>query len=178
MPCVRIILPLVAALAIVGCAVHDDATQVFVRDPHQVWVEAWTSSGTRVLLPVGHRISQVTVHADLPPDPEEPTYATVAREPSGGITLDYPACAPWPLIALNAKGELVVVREHGEEKLLSDGHNLRVPFRCGDEHFTSLDLAFVTPLSNVREVHIVHDAQEPIAESSSDPALQRHAWVP
>jgi hypothetical protein len=131
-----------------------------------------------VLLPVGHRFSEVSVHADIPPTPDLPTYATVVREPNGGITLDYPGCAPWPPAPLDGRGELVVRGEHGEKKLLTDGRNLRVPFRCGDDHYVSLDLAFVTPLSNVREVHVVHEAEEePIADGSSHPALQKQDWA-
>ena len=161
-----------------GCAVHQDATEVFVRDPHKVWVEAWTSNGTRVLLGSGQRASLVRIHADIPPQPEYPTYATLEREPNGGITLDYAGCAPWPLSTLDAKGQLKVIRDHGEERLATDGRTMRIPFRCGNDEFTTLDLAFVTPLSNVREVHIIHDAaQDPIAEGSSHPSLQAQAWV-
>jgi hypothetical protein len=52
-----------------------------------------------------------------------------------------------------------------------------VPFRCEEGRFVVLDLTFVTPLNNVREVHVIEDAQEvPIASGSSDPALQAHPW--
>jgi len=156
---------------------HEDATHVFVKDPHQVWVEAWTSTGERVLLPAGRDFTGITVHADIPPHPGMPTYASVFREPQGGITIDHPSCAPWPTNPLSSQGELTVVRPHGQAGFSRDAHNLRVPFRCEEGRFVVLDLTFVTPLNNVREVHVIEDAQEvPIASGSSDPALQAHPW--
>jgi hypothetical protein len=164
--------------AALGCAsVQEDATHVYVKDPHQVWVEAWTSEGERVLLPVGYGLRGVSVHADVPPQPGRPTYASVFREPQGGITIDHPSCAPWPTNPLSSKGELTVTRVHGNRGFTSDGQNLRIPFRCEDGKFTVLDLAFVTPLGNVKEVHVIEDArEEPVAKGSSDPALQSHPW--
>jgi hypothetical protein len=169
---------LAVVLGALGCgAHHEDATHVFVRDPHQVWVEAWTSRGERVLLPAGHLFTGITVHADIPPLPGMPTYASLFREPQGGITIDHPSCAPWPTNPLSSQGELTVVRPHGHPGFVRDGLNLRVPFKCEEGRFTVLDLAFVTPLSNVKEVHVIEDAQEvPIAGSSSEPALQAHPW--
>jgi hypothetical protein len=166
------------ALGAAACtAPHEDATHVFVKDPHQVWVEAWTSQGERVLLPAGHLVTGVTVHADIPPLPRVPTYASLFREPQGGITIDHPSCAPWPTNPLSSRGELTVVRPHGQPGFSKDGLNLRVPFKCEEGHFTVLDLAFVTPLGNVKEVDVIEDAQPvPIARSSSDPALQAHPW--
>lgn len=169
---------LIVAFFLGACAVHEDATEVFVQDPHKVWVEAWTSQGTRVLLPAGQSFSEVMVHADIPPNPYGPSYATLAREANGGITLDYAGCAPYPTSPLSAEGELTVVRAHGEERVRSDGRYLHVPFKCGDDEYTTLDLSFVTPLSNVREVHIVHHTEEgPIVEASSHPALQEQEWA-
>jgi hypothetical protein len=161
-----------------GCsAVREDATHVFVKDPHQVWVEAWTSEGERVLLPAGQGLRGVSVHADIPPVAAMPTYASVFREPLGGITIDYPSCAPWPTSPLSSRGELTVTRRHGKSSFFSDGRNLRIPFRCEDGEFTVLDLAFVTPLGNVKEVHVIEDAEQgPIAQGSSEPALQAHPW--
>lgn len=172
-----VVLSLAVLLGGLGCGAQRDATHVFVKDPHQVWVEVWTSSGERVLLPAGHHPGGVTVHADIPPRPGMPSYASVFREPQGGITIDHPSCAPWPTNPLSSRGELTVVRPHGQPSFSSDARNLRVAFRCEEGHFTVLDLAFVTPLENVKEVHVIVDApQTPIAESSSDPALQTHPW--
>ena len=103
------------------------------------------------------------------------------REPlsgaSGGITIDHPSCAPWPTNPLSSQGELTVVRPHGQPGFSRDALNLRVPFKCEEGRFTVLDLAFVTPLSNVKEIHVVEDAEEvPIAGGSSEPALQAHPW--
>jgi hypothetical protein len=173
-----------AALLVLGgwggtacSSVEQDATHVFVKDPHQVWVEAWTSQGERVLLPPGEGLRGVRVHADIPPEATMPTYASVFREPLGGITVDHPSCAPWPTSPLSARGELTVTRPHGKSPVSWDAHNLRVPFRCEDGRFTVLDLAFVTPLGNVREVHVFEDVERgPIAQGSSDPRLQGHPW--
>jgi hypothetical protein len=171
-----------AALALLlgaeGCAaVHDDSTKVFVRDPHQVWVEAWTSGGERILLPPGRGLRGISVHADIPPSPAMPTYASVFREPQGGITIDHPSCAPWPTSPLSSRGELTVVSRHGKKAFSSDGQNLRIPFRCEEGSFTVLDLAFVTPLGNVKEVHVIEDGEEsPVVVGSSNPALQAHPW--
>jgi hypothetical protein len=161
-----------------ACAPHqEDATHVFVRDPTQVWVEAWTSGGERVLLPAGGGLRGVSVHADVPPVASMPTYASLFREPHGGITVDHPACAPWPLNPLSAKGELTVTLPHGQKSFQSDGTNLRVPFKCESGDFTVLDLAFVTPLSNVREVDVYEEAAEaPVARRSIDPILVAHPW--
>ncbi len=183
MPCARLTavrLPLLLALPIslAACGGHQDATRVFLRDPHQVWVEAWTSRGTRVLLPPGQSSAEVRLHADIPPNPEEPSYASLVREPNGAITLDFPGCAPWPMVPVGANGEIHIVRQHGEERLVTSGRTLRIPFRCdGQDGYTTLDLAFVTPLANVREIHVVHEVDEPIAEGSSHPALQEQAWA-
>ncbi len=167
-----------AALSATACAPHtEDALHVFVNDPHQVWVEAWTSRGERVLLPAGDHLTGVRVHADIPPSPTMPSYASVFREPLGGITIDHPSCAPWPTNPLSSRGELTVRQPHGRPAFSKDALNLRVPFKCEEGHFTVLDLAFVTPLSNVREVDVIEDAQAaPVARSSSDPALQAHPW--
>jgi hypothetical protein len=170
-----------------SCAVHDETTHVYVRDPRQVWVEAWTSEGERVLLPAGQGLRGVSVHADVP-DPDEdsshprssaamPAMASVFREPQGGITIDHPSCAPWPTNPLSSRGELTVVKPHGRRAFTSDGRNLRVPFECDDGKVTVLDLAFVTPLGNVKEVDVVEDAPAPpVARGSTDPALQPHPW--
>jgi hypothetical protein len=175
-----VLAPLAVALGALGalaCGVHRDATYVFVKDPHQVWVEAWTSAGERVLLPAGRQFAGITVHADIPPRPATPTYASVFREPQGGITIDHPSCAPWPTNPLSSQGTLTVVRPHGEPGFSEDAHNLRVPFRCGVGRFIVLELSFVTPLENVKEVHVIEDAEElPIARGSSEPALQAHPW--
>jgi hypothetical protein len=161
-----------------GCgAAHEDQTRVFVRDPHQVWVEAWTSEGERVLLPAGRSFRGVSVHAAAPPEANGPTLASVFREPSGGITVDHPSCAPWPTNPLSSHGELTVTRAHGDKGFTTDGKTMRIPFTCEDDHFTVLDLAFVTPLTNVKEVHVIEDALEtPIAHGSTDPVLQSHPW--
>ena len=175
----RLVLPAFAlALGTQACAApHEDATHVFVRDPHQVWVEAWTSEGERVLLPKGQGLRGVSVHADIPPEASGPTYASVFREPSGGITVDHPSCAPWPTNPLSSRGELTVARAHGQKGFATDGANLRVPFKCETEGYTVLELAFVTPLTNVKEVHVIEDALEtPIAGGSPDPVLQARPW--
>jgi hypothetical protein len=171
-------LALAFGFGVEGCATaHEDSTRVFVRDPHQVWVEAWTSEGERVLLPAGRGLRGVSVHADIPPEAKEPTYASVFREPSGGITVDHPSCAPWPTNPLSSRGELTVARVHGQKGFSTDGQNMRIPFKCEDDRFTILDLAFVTPLSNVKEVHVIEDAEEaPVARGSTDPVLQAHPW--
>jgi hypothetical protein len=180
-------------LAAVGCATPQaDATHVFVRDPHQVWVEGRTSEGERLLLPAGYGLRGVSVHADVPQvtqvtqvtqdtqgeqPPGMPTYASLFREPQGGITIDHPSCAPWPTNPLSSKGELTVTGPHGRRGLSSDGKNLRVSFQCEDGSATVLDLTFVTPLANVKSVHVFEDPPaEPVATGSTDPALQSHPW--
>jgi hypothetical protein len=150
---------------------------IFVRDPHQVWVEAKTESGERLTLPAGGGLRGVSVHADVPPVASMPTFASVFREPSGGITVDYPACAPWPTNPLSSKGELTVTSVHAKQGFVTDGENLRVPFQCEAGDRTVLDLTFVTPLSNVKEVQVFEEARpEPITTGSTDPALQSHPW--
>jgi hypothetical protein len=167
-----------SAYGLAACdAPHEDATRVFVRDPHQVWVEARTGQGERMLLPPGDGLRGVSVRADVPPEAIEPARASVFREPSGGITVDHPSCAPWPTNPLSSRGELRVTREHGQKGFSTEGPNLRIPFKCETDGYTVVDLSFVTPLANVREVHVIEDAVErPIAGGSTDPVLQAHPW--
>jgi hypothetical protein len=163
---------------LLACAAQEeDATHVFVRDPHQVWVEGMTSEGQQLLLPTGQGLRGVSVHADVPRVATMPTYASLFREPQGGITIDHPSCAPWPTNPLSSKGELTVTAPHGRRGLTSDGKNLRVSFECDRGDYKVLDLTFVTPLSNVKEVHVFEDAvQEPVANGSTNPVLQGHPW--
>jgi hypothetical protein len=69
------------------------------------------------------------------------------------------------------------MKPHGKRAFTSDGQNLRVPFECDHGKYAVLDLAFVTPLGNVREVDVVEDPPaQPIAKGSTEPALQPHPW--
>jgi hypothetical protein len=86
-----------------------------------------------------------------------PSTATVFREPNGGITIDYAACAVSPYAPLRGTGELTVVpdrRSDVADVVGSDGPNLRLAYRCrASGSRRGLDLTLVTPWSNVREVH-------------------------
>ncbi len=182
-------LVLVLVLGGGGCAgTHDGLTRVFVRDPRQVWVAGETTEGERVVLPAGGGMRGVTLLPDLPPRPSRPgdieltsptplAVASLFREPEGGITIDHPACAPWATNPLSSRGELKVPRVRGERAFRSDGKTLRIPFRCETGDLRVIELTFVTPVANVKEVHVMDDApDDPIATGSSDPALQAHPW--
>jgi hypothetical protein len=94
------------------------------------------------------------------------------------VTVDHPSCAPWPTNPLSARGELTVHRAHGDDGFSREGQNLVVPYRCQFDGVTTIDLAFVTPLANVREVHVIEDAVDTrvAGGGSSDPVLQAHPW--
>jgi hypothetical protein len=161
-----------------GCATTPEATHVFVRDPHQVWVEAASSSGEEVILPPGATRGGVRFRDRTSNVASATPYATLFREPSGGITLDDAICAPWPTAPLNAAGELKVWKLHGEAPFLSDGTTVRIPYLCEGRDHTRVQLDFVTPWANVREVRIVTGEVEPVAQGSSHPALQHRDWEP
>jgi hypothetical protein len=169
----------ILALGAMGCtAPHEDSTRVFVNDPHQVWVElvASNDTGKRVALPSGRGLRGVSVPVDVAPEASSTGRASIFREPSGGITIDHPSCAPWPTNPLSSRGELTVARAHGEKGFSTDGQNIRIAFRCETDG-NVLDLAFVTPLANVKEVYVIEDALEtPIAVGSTNPVLQAHPW--
>ena len=139
-----------------GCAKNDEV-RVFVRDPHAVWVEARTPSGTRVVLPAGHGFQQVSVALEHPAFSSLPPSATVFREGNGGITIDYAACGVSPYAPLHPSGELTVVPDVGARPadiVGSDGPNFRLAYRC---HIGNgprvLDMTLVTPWSNVKAIH-------------------------
>jgi len=161
-----------------GCGTTSEATHVFVHDPHQVWVEAASSSGEQVVLPAGAAHGGVRFRDGASGVASATPYATLFREPSGGITVDDILCAPWPTNPLSASGELKVVKHHGGAPFVSDGNTVRIPYLCEGRDHTTVELDFVTPWANVREVRIVTGEVEPIAQGSSHPALQHRDWEP
>lgn len=161
---------------IAGCAAAPEATHVFVRDPHQVWVEAASKNGEEVVLPPGAAHGGVRFRDRTTDTASATPYATLFREPSGGITLDDAVCAPWPTSPLSATGELKVWKLHGEAPFVSDGQTVRVPYLCEGQNHTRVHLDFVTPWTNVREVRVVTGEVDPVAPGSSHPALQRRDW--
>jgi hypothetical protein len=172
------VLPCGGALLLAGCGAAPEATHVFVRDPHQVWVEAASTNGEEIVLPPGSARGGVRFRDGTAVAGAATPYATLFREPSGGITLDDKICAPWPTSPLNAAGELKVWKLHGEAPFVSDGETVRVAFLCEGHDHTKVELDFVTPWTNVREVRIVRGEVDPVAQGSSHPALQHRDWEP
>ncbi len=170
---------LAAAPALAGCAGDRSGTHVFVRDPHQVWVEAASKNGEEVVLPPGNGLRSVRI---LEGDAARPglrgviSYATLFREPSGGITVDDRICAPWPTSPLSAAGELSVLMRTGEAPFVNEGATLRVPFLCAGPDHRKVEIDFVTPWTNVREVRVVRGEVPETAAPSTHPALQREDW--
>jgi hypothetical protein len=165
------------ACAPLACAAsQQEGTHVFVRDPHQVWVEAAAANGVEVVLPPGQGLSGVRVREGDYVTKSVISYTTLFREPSGGITIDDRTCAPWPTSPLSASGELSVMKTVGEAPFVSDGPTVRIPYLCTGPHDEKIELDFVTPWTNVREVHVIQGETRPIAASSTHPALQREDW--
>jgi hypothetical protein len=169
-------LALALAVGSTACAGEQSATHVFVRDPHQVWVEASSNNGEEVVLPPGEGLRGVRIREGDANTHGILSYATLFREPSGSITVDDRMCAPWPTSPLSAAGELRVLKNAGEAPFVSDGPTVRIPFLCGRPNHTRVELDFVTAWSNVREVHVVKGELSPVAASSTHPALQREDW--
>jgi len=166
----------VGLLAVAGCAADPVATHVFVRDAHQVWVEAASVNGQEVVLPPGEGLRGVRIPEGDARTRAIVSSATLFREPSGGITVDDRFCAPWPTSPLSAAGELRVRKQPGEAPFVSDGQTVRVPFICEGPGRAKVELDFVTPWSNVREVHVVKGEPGEVAAPSTHPALQRQEW--
>jgi hypothetical protein len=165
-----------------GCASDPAATHVFVRDPHQVWVEAASNNGEQIVLPPGDGLHGVRIREGDAETRGILSYATLFREPSGGITVDDRLCAPWPTSPLSAAGELRIMKRAGEAPYVSDGPTVRVAYLCHGPHgadgATQSEIDFVTPWTNVREIHIVKGEAPDVAASSTHPALQRQEWLP
>lgn len=159
-----------------GCAGEPSATHVYVRDPHQVWVEAASANGEEVVLPPGEGLHGVRVREGDADTRGVISYATLFREPSGGITVDDRLCAPWPTSPLSASGELRVMKSAGEAPFVSDGPTVRIAYLCGPPGHPRAELDFVTAWANVREVHVVKGEHAPVAAPSMHPALQREDW--
>jgi len=166
-------------MSVAGCAADGAATHVFVRDPHQVWVEAASNNGDEVVLPPGDGLHGVQIREGDADTHKVISYATLFREPSGSITIDDRMCAPWPTSPLSGAGELRVMKNAGEAPFVSDGPTVRVPYLCdGPDHDkgTKVEMVFVTPWTNVREVRIVKGEAPIGAPSSTHPALQHDYW--
>jgi hypothetical protein len=159
-----------------GCASDPAATHVFVRDPHQVWVEAASLNGEEIVLPPGEGLHGVQIREGDVDSHTILSYATLFREPSGGITIDDRLCAPWPTSPLSANGELRVMKRPGEAPYVSDGPTVRVAYLCGGPKHARAEIDFVTPWTNVREIHVVRGEIPEVAASSTHPALQRQDW--
>jgi hypothetical protein len=164
-------------LGLVGCAGDPAVTHVFVRDPHQVWVEAASSNGEEIVLPPGQGLHGVRIREADADTHGLLSYATLYREPSGGITIDDRLCAPWPTSPLSAEGELRVTKRAGEAPFVSDGPTVRISRLCRGPNDAKAQVDFVTPWTNVREIHIVKGEVPEIAASSTHPALQRQDWL-
>jgi hypothetical protein len=149
---------------------------VFVRDPHQVWVEAASMNGEEVVLPPGQGVRGVRIREGDEATRNVVSYATLYREPSGSITVDDRVCAPWPTSPLSSTGELRVAKNAGEAPYVSDGATVRVPYLCGGPNQAKTEIDFVTPWTNVREVRIVQGEPPPGVAASTHPALQREDW--
>jgi hypothetical protein len=165
--------------SLAGCAGAPAATHVFVNDPHQVWVEAASPNGEQVVLPPGAGLHSVRIREgdiDKPGTRGVISYTTLFREPSGSITVDDRLCAPWPTSPLNAAGELRIMKGAGEVPFVSDGQTVRVAYLCDGPRHTKVELDFVTPWTNVREVRVVEGELREVAPSSTHPALQREDW--
>jgi hypothetical protein len=169
---------LAAAASLAACAGEGSATHVFVKDPHQVWVEAASNNGEEIILPPGlHRESVRIVEGESGGKGTRViSYATLLREPSGSITVDDKSCAPWPTSPLSARGELHIMKAAGEAPFVSDGLTVRVPYLCTGAHQQKVEIDFVTPWTNVTEVRVVAGELPVTAEGSTHPALQREDW--
>jgi len=171
--------PCLTSLWLSGCAGESTTTHVFVRDPHQVWVEASSKNGEEVVLPPGTGLRSVRI---LEGDAARPglggvvSTATLFREPSGSITVDDRLCAPWPLSPLTSRGELHIEQSSGQAPFVSDGATVRVAYVCTGPNHTKAEIDFVTPWANVREVRVVRGEETTVAPSSTHPALQRADW--
>jgi hypothetical protein len=172
-----------ACMAVAGCAADPAATHVFVRDPHQVWVEAASNNGEQIVLPPGEGLHGVRIREGDAETRGILSYATLFREPSGGITVDDRLCAPWPTSPLSAAGELRVMKRAGEAPYVSDGLTVRIAYLCRGPQGADgsgpaqSEIDFVTPWTNVREIHIVKGEVPEVAASSTHPALQRQEWL-
>ncbi len=163
-------------VGLAGCAADGSATHVFVRDPHQVWVEAASVNGEEVVLPPGSGLRGVRIREGDESTRAVISYATLYREPSGSITVDDRMCAPWPTSPLSAHGELRIEKSAGEAPFVSDGPTLRVAYLCAGPNNQKVEIDFVTPWTNVREVRVVQGEPPPGVASSTHPALQREDW--
>ncbi len=167
---------LVPLLGLAGCAAEGSATHVFVRDPHQVWVEAASLHGEEVVLPPGQGLHGVRFREGDEATRDVISYTTLYREPGGSITVDDHLCAPWPTSPLSASGELRVMKLAGEAPFVSDGPTVRVPYLCEGRHHQKVELDFVTPWTNVREVRVVRGEAPPGVAAQTHPALQPSDW--
>ena len=92
-------------------------------------------------------------------------------------------CAPWPTSPLSAAGELRVMKRAGEAPYVSDGLTVRIAYLCRGPQGADgsgpaqSEIDFVTPWTNVREIHIVKGEVPEVAASSTHPALQRQEWL-
>jgi hypothetical protein len=163
-------------LLLPACAAEGSATHVFVRDPHQVWVEAASLNGQEVVLPPGEGLHGVRIQEGDEATRHVISYATLYREPSGSITVDDRACAPWPTSPLSSNGELRVMKAAGEAPFVSDGPTVRVAYLCTGPHEEKVELDFVTPWTNVREVRVVRGEPAPGVATQTHPALAREDW--
>jgi len=181
-PTSRVVVLLAALTGGVGCASETSGTHVFVRDPRQVWVEAASKNGEEVVLPPGQPGQGLRSVRVLEGDPANPglrgvvSYATLFREPSGSITVDDRMCAPWPTSPLSGEGELHVLKTAGEAPYVSDGPTVRVAYLCDGPNHKKVQIDFVTPWTNVREVRIVRGEEPEGVRPSTHPALQRQDW--
>jgi hypothetical protein len=160
----------------VGCTASSTATHVFVRDPRQVWVEAASVNGEEVVLPPGEGLRGVRIREGEARTEKIISYATILREPGGAITVEDRLCAPWATSPLSAKGELRVMKGAGEEPFVSDGVTVRVSLVCDGPRDAKVEIDFVTPWTNVREIRIVKGEPPDVPASSTHPALQRQDW--
>ncbi len=160
----------------VGCGGGPAVTHIFVRDPHQVWVEAASVNGEEVVLPPGEGLRSVHIREGDARTEKIISYATLLREPGGAITVEDRLCAPWATSPLSAKGELRVRKSAGEAPFVSDGQTVRVSLLCDGPNDAKVEIEFVTPWTNVREIRVVKGEPPETPAASTHPALQRQDW--